>query len=156
PFHGSLWSLCEGPDALFAVGDAILRSTDGLSWRSVAAPEGSVGYRRLLYAKGIFVAAGLNGLISTSRDGLIWRKQRSFTSANILGLAFGNGIFVAGTSVGEIITSSNGTDWSVQSIPAAPLISSVIFANNVFLATVLERFGGLSKLITSEDGLVWS
>ncbi|HTG43926.1 MAG TPA: hypothetical protein VK633_05280, partial [Verrucomicrobiae bacterium] len=167
PSDGSLWSLCEGPDALYAVGDApatlfprnqptILRSTDGLSWKSVAAPEGSLGYRKLLYAQGIFVAAGLYGQISTSTDGLLWRNRPSFTFANILGLAWGNGIFVAGTSTGETLASTNGTDWAVQKISDAARIGSVVFAQGSFLATVTGTFGGLSKLITSNDGLVWT
>jgi hypothetical protein len=166
PSDGSLWSLCEGPGALFAVGDAprtlfpvdrptILRSTNGLSWTEIPAPEGSRGFRKIIYAQGILVAAGLHGQLCTSTDGLSWRNQSSDTLANILGLAFGNGVFVAGTSTGEVITSTNATKWSVQNIPGGSSVYNVVFANGAFLASV-NRGGQISKLITSADGVTWT
>ena len=59
-----------------------------------------------------FVSVGLNGLIMTSSDNILWGGTSSGISDTLNDVTFGNNTFVAVGNSGTIFTSSDGTSWT--------------------------------------------
>lgn len=60
------------------------------------------------YGGSQFVAAGFNGTILTSPDGVIWTADTSGTTNTLYGVAYDGGQFVAVGNAGTILTSGGG------------------------------------------------
>lgn len=106
---------------------------------------GIIDYK-IIYANGLYVAAGNNG-ISTSSNGISWtiRSGTPFSS-----VAYGNGVFVAVGSSSAV--SSDGITWTSPS--ASPFVSSrntIAYGNGVFVAA-----GNGSTGYISSDGESWT
>jgi hypothetical protein len=63
-----------------------------------------------------FVAAGKQGLILTSTDGISWTQRTSGTKFDLTSVAFGSGRYVAVGQHGTLCTSADGATWSYDSI----------------------------------------
>ncbi len=93
-----------------AVGNQrILRSSDGISW-SVA--TNNVYFYRAAYCSGVFKAAGANGAIWSSMDGLNWEPETSGTINLLRGISYADDQFVAVGFNGTILTK--GTMGAVE------------------------------------------
>jgi hypothetical protein len=62
------------------------------------------------------VAAGDNGAIYTSIDGIHWKRQNSGTAQWLRGVTFGGGVFIAVGENGTILRSLNGTNWTARTV----------------------------------------
>src|SRR5262249_18712980 len=69
----------------------------------------------IAFGGGRFVAAGDNGTVLTSLDGISWTLGSSGVTNSIYGIAYGSGKFVAVGSAGLIKTSADGVVWVTQS-----------------------------------------
>lgn len=79
----------------------ILRSSDGLSWSFTT---NSVYFYRSAYCSGLFKAAGANGSIWSSTDGLTWEAETSGTTNLLRGISYAEDQFVAVGYNGTILT----------------------------------------------------
>ena len=61
---------------------------------------------------GLFVAAGSNGRLVTSPDGIIWTNRVSNLIGTITDVAAGNGRVIAVGSFGDISTTTDGITWT--------------------------------------------
>ncbi len=80
------------------------------------------------------VAAGDDGHILTSRNGINWFHQTSGTNADFRGAAYGNNNFVVVGRNGAILSSPNGTNWTRRTSLTTYDLNRVNFANNRFTA----------------------
>jgi hypothetical protein len=109
-----------GAERFVAIGAAgtIAWSHDGMTWTQVASADKPAGfdgmYRSIVYAKGKFVAVGVDG-IAWSYDGTVWTAATPAV-ANVRTVAYGGECYVAGTADGKILYSRDGKIWTT--IPA--------------------------------------
>jgi hypothetical protein len=73
----------------------------------------------------LLVAAGDNGAIYTSPNGITWKRQNSGTNTDLSGVAAGGGTFVVVGANGTILTSPNGTNWTKRTSPTAQNLNRV-------------------------------
>lgn len=106
------------------------------------------------FGKGIFVAAGANGTIVTSPDGVSWTVQSTGTTNSLYGVAFANGVFVAVGSNGTIITSPDGATWTSRSSGTTNQLRGVAFANDRFVAVGADGTLTSSGSSTAANGVV--
>lgn len=78
-----------GNGLFLAAGNGIHASSDGKQWSRVS----SAAAQNIVYSHGMFFAAGYNGSVYTSNDGLSWQEKVT-PAANLNGVAFGNGVLV--------------------------------------------------------------
>ncbi len=85
-----------------AVGNLrILRSSDGITWSFAT---NNVYFYRSAYCSGLFKAAGANGSIWSSTDGLTWDAETSGTTNLLRGISYAEDQFVAVGYNGTILT----------------------------------------------------
>ncbi|HEY6871869.1 MAG TPA: choice-of-anchor D domain-containing protein [Geobacteraceae bacterium] len=139
-------------------GGRIVKSTDGVTWLSVA--DGlAYGLNAVAYgtASGTFAAVGNNGVIYTCQSS--YAVSRGSIGYDLSDIAYGNGTFVAVGAKGAIATSTNsakgksnneGTYWTLRSSGTMEPLSSVAYGNGTFVA------GGTDFVLTSPDGITWT
>ncbi len=85
-----------------AVGNLrILRSSDGIDWSFAT---NNVYFYRAAYCSGVFKAAGANGAIWSSTDGLTWEAEASGTANTLRGISYAEDQFAAVGFNGTILT----------------------------------------------------
>ena len=99
----------------------------------------------------LLVAAGDNGAIYTSANGVTWKLQNSGTSTWFRGAAAGGGNFVVVGEDGVILTSLNGTNWTKQASDTSQHLNRVGFAAGRFTAV---GEGGVT-LSSTNGGATW-
>jgi len=78
-------------------------------------------------------AAGSNGVILLSEDGITWTLQSSHPDTALYSIAYGNGKFVAVGDAGLLLVSSDGRKWTNFSQPTPIKSYSVCFGNGRFV-----------------------
>ena len=126
--------------------------------------------------KGLFVAAGFQGVLVTSPDGITWTPRNSNTHLDITTVAYGNGVFVAfatdtvnPNAVCQELRSEDGVTWTATTLtPSAGNVAAninnsinrVTFGNDRFVAvggsSTANGAAGSSAVLVSSDGLTWS
>lgn len=106
----------------------------------------------ITYGNGLFVAAGTDGKIVTSTDGITWTNQTSGYSFEFDAITYGNGIYVAVTqdASNSIFTSTDGVTWT-KNLTVSLRLWAVAYGGGLFVAA-----GNDGALITSPDGLTWT
>jgi hypothetical protein len=99
----------------------------------------------------ILIAAGDNGTILISSDGLHFSEAESGIKADINSISCLNGLFIAGADYGNLIISQNGTTWSNIKLKLKGDIIS-LSANASYCFGVTDA----GEIIRSNDGLNWS
>ena len=66
------------------------------------------------YSNGVYVAAGQEGTVVTSPDGVNWTVQDSGQLNNLMSVTYGSVGFLAVGDSGTILTSPDGVDWTAQ------------------------------------------
>ncbi len=91
------------------------------------------------WAGGQFVAAGENGAILTSSDGLVWVPRPSPVPQHWLTSAHGDGRIVLAGTQGGTIASSDGILWTPSTAPGSPqfptsrpTLTDAVFLNGTF------------------------
>lgn len=104
-------------------------SYDGISWSK--SQMYTDWWRCVAFGNGRFIAAGVGGAVSYSRDGVIWESISGVHPEEVSwnGLCYGANRFVA-IDRQQVYTSIDGTDWNfIQSIPVN---EACCFGNGVF------------------------
>jgi hypothetical protein len=137
----------------------VYRSTNGIDWMQIPTPATN-RLQTIRYAGGLFVAAGVKGLVMTSPDGVTWTLRYSAISNRTwYEVAYGNGAFVisglSAPSDGKVLTSTNGVEWGLISA-TPPHNCRVAFGNGEFVAlTGTEYSDGRTLVGYSANGVDW-
>jgi len=109
--------------------------------------------RGLVYADGLFIAAGGSGRLITSPDGITWTaRTSSFGATFINAITYGEGLYVAVGFDGKLATSPDGINWTQRTSSfGTDYILNVAYGDGLFVAV-----GQNGKLATSPDGINWT
>jgi len=124
-------------------------SSDGITWTSRTIPAGT--YTDVIYANGLYVAYGANGVISTSPDGVTW-TSRSAGASTFNQIIYANSLFVAVGNSGVIRTSADGITWTAQTSGAGSRFLYGVAWNGSNFVVV----GETGSYFTSIDGVTWT
>lgn len=109
----------------------------------------------LAFGNGVVVAGGNYDFIAYATDGLgqtFTNVIGTFTTGDIVGVAFGAGKFVAVTSDGRIATSTNGAAWTLTATLTSPApANGITYAAGVFLINTSNAW-----FHSSPDGVTWT
>ncbi len=153
-FRGVGW----GGGVFVAVGGSgegqIATSPDGATWTFRAPASSWVG--GAAFERGVFVAAGGNGLRIRSADlGATWTDEQPYFAGHYRGVAAGAGRFVAvghtygGNDVGLVSSTTDGVTWSPEQTGGGTF-HSVTFGGGLFVAV------GQDRCAVSSDGEAWT
>lgn len=110
------------------------------------------GLSAIAYGAGRYIAAGPEGELRTSSDGVNWQQGALPSLRGVNELQYGNGLFIAAGGLtnqgGLLMYSKNGVDWTTNLV-AAHRIDSCTFGNGVFLASTYDT------LLLSINGMQW-
>lgn len=95
------------------------------------------------------VVAFHRGAVSTSSNGVSWRKESVPALAGVRKAVYGIGRFVAVGTDGTAYRSENGSQWLDMPTGVTNGLNDVVFGNGLFLAI------GDSVALASTDGLKW-
>ncbi len=73
-------------------------------------------FNSIIYGGGLYVAAGVNGVIRTSTDGITWDTRTSGTASTIESLAYGNGVYLYCGFGGNFATSTDAITWTNRAL----------------------------------------
>jgi hypothetical protein len=108
----TVYSIVKG-NGLWVMGldENIYTSTNGTSnWVNRGKPFSQSAYVLALgYGKGLYVAGGNDGAISTSTDGINW-TQRTNLNGNVWRIVYNSGLYLAGTET-RLYSSEDGINW---------------------------------------------
>ena len=107
----TVYSIVKG-NGLWVMGlsENIYTSTNGTSWTNRGKPFSQThNVLSLCYGKGLYVAGGNNGAISTSTDGINW-TQRTDLNGNVWRIVYNSGLYLAGTDT-RLYSSEDGINW---------------------------------------------
>lgn len=145
----------------FPMANTVLTSRDGVSWTDFSeTPRLSA----VLFANDSFVAAGDNGLILTSADGVLWQQRQTGTTAHLNDLVFdGRALVAVGTS-GTILRSNDGINWSSQTSHSRVHLTGATTGKGLFVVVggdqIMALDGTLAAtpraLLSSSDGITWT
>jgi hypothetical protein len=107
----------------------------------------------------LYVAAGADGVLYSSPDGLTWTSRTSGFGANDINqVAYGNALWVAVGANGTLTTSPDGITWTVRTANMSTnAINDVVYDNSIWVA--VGAGGGATNtggLIYSTDGITWT
>jgi hypothetical protein len=143
-----------GNQEFLALGWSAMTSADGKDWQDFGMVMGNwVG--AVVYAQGIYVGVGGNGLRGTSPDGMTWQDHHiDFVATHSgRGLVFGDvdgGRFVSANDNGQRTYSNDGASWIAGSGAAATRTTLLAFGNGIFVG-----IDG-ANVVSSSDGKTWS
>jgi hypothetical protein len=98
-----------------------------------------------------YVAVGDGGVLLMTQDSLVWNKQPSAATNDLLGVAFGGGLFVGVGKGGTILTSSDGISWTVQTSGTTNSLRGAAFGSGTFVVV-----GDAGTILVSTNGVNWS
>jgi hypothetical protein len=133
--QAALRCVANGNGVWVAAGADLLTSSDTVTWTARSYAPTGILYAAT-FATGRFVLAGDIGGTLTSSNGIDWRFNPAFSSAQVYGLAFGNNEFIAvgrRGNGGVIWTSWDAATWTEAGTVTAPL-RAVAYANGSFTA----------------------
>ncbi len=177
---GSWGSLAYGDGTYVALStdDAVpneMVSSDAVHWTLESGPPGSPQqsgrtpengqWSSVVFADGLFVAVGADGVIDTSSNGISWTRRFWRPLDDFTSVTYGDGTFVAvDARQGNVLRSSNGTSWSDIFHPltgalAAPSggvhYGAVAYGNGNFVAFG-DSASGAGYVATSVFGYSWT
>lgn len=123
----------------------------GATW-STGAALGANDMHGVAYGT-VYVAAGNNGALFSSADGVSWTALTNpAPTANLNAIAYSGGKYLAAGAGGVILLSTDGVTWQQQTSNTANDLYAVS-GNGVggFVAT-----GAAGSIVTSTDGITWS
>lgn len=121
---------------LFAFSGSLVVSSDtAATWNIVSLSIGGTPVRvdRLLYAAGLYVAAGQDGYVASSPDFVTWTVRTQAQGDGIFyGAIHAHGYFILLTH-SAILSSPDGFTWTETSVPEAENLDSVAFDGTKFV-----------------------
>jgi len=130
----NLQAISYGTNAFVAVGadHTVVTSTNlGETWH-LAQGIGVGALNAVIYAGGLFVAAGEAGGIVASTDGSEWTVRHTGGGLNLRLLVHENGIFIAYGYVTSVLTSADGLDWVPGTDPWGRYLGAVTTGTGLF------------------------
>lgn len=128
-------------------------------WNDLNLTNGKTIYD-IVYANGLYVAVGSDGIILTSEDAAIWNPIDPITAENLRSIAYGLGKFYVVGYNGAILSSENGADWSIVSTEITGDFYSVAYNGSSRLVAVGQVYDGAGALVAfaavSDDGETWT
>lgn len=123
----------------------------GANWQ--LGPNNPLGSNDLLAVTygSLYVAAGNNGALYSSSDGLTWSTQKSGTPNKLNGASFFGNYRVVGDG-GLILSSVDGTTWTAQTSGTTQHLYAI--ASNFF--NLVVAVGANGTILTSSDGVNWT
>jgi len=165
------WLACDGSSLaqvgtyadLFAeIGHEYMLPTYALQTTTFTGTIYCVAHNGLSGADGLWVAAGANGELETSPDGITWTSRTSQFGADIIygvshtGLTGGDALWTAVGANAKISTSPDGVTWTAQT---SNFLGGGIFSvkhNGLTGGSSLwVAVGGSTGFSTSADGVTW-
>jgi photosystem II stability/assembly factor-like uncharacterized protein len=129
--------------------NTFLVSSNLSEWLSAPTPPGTSA-NDICFGDDLFVAAGDQGTILTSKDALAWR-QRTTGKVTLRGVVYGNHKYVAVGASGTIVSSDDGISWTWRASGDVTFYS-VTYGKGLFVA-VGDRSGTTA---ISPDGVNWT
>jgi hypothetical protein len=149
------WGSNEFVAVGYLSGPVALTSTNGTVWtqRNPNIQNTQVSLRAILYDGSRFVAAGDNGTIATTTNGISWVPTSAPTSLDLFGIAHGNGLYVVVGQDGEILTSPDAKTWTqpINYQQTANILYGVTWTGASFIAV-----GDNGWTVVSRDGTNWT
>lgn len=146
--------------ALDGTGDAVLASTDGITWTTASIGMPASERPDLLgFGNGLFLATTSAGNVYTSADGTTWLQRTQFfdissTESSTYSVAPGGGGFVVISSNGIFFTFDSGATWIAVdpgvSFPGLSAFDGTYF-NGAFLLAGFDGGSGLGGVFRSGD-----
>ena len=137
-------------------------TTDGISFTSTTLPV-SKSFFAGAYGNELFVAVSSDGnnIISTS-DGISWNSYTPNLNTTIYSIAYGNNKFIiktheVNTSTTTLYSSTDGsllTTIETDAFTDTGNVISLVYGNDLFVVTFYNS--GISKVVTSTDGISWT
>lgn len=153
----TLWKAVFVRDRFLAIGNdgyAYL-SLNGADWIRIPVLPG-LAFRDMVYANGLYLAVGENGVLATSKDGLRW-EHRQMASGSLLSVAFSGGVFLVTEEGGRLHLSRDAvnwntfTPWEIRGAPSPIELKDVAKGDPGYVA-VAES----GEIVFSADGRSWS
>ncbi len=127
----------------------VYTSENGIDWEMKSKTDSYVN--SLAYGNSMYVAAGWDGIIKTSVDGVTWVTRNSGTRYFIHDLIWANSKFIAVTTDG-ILISQDGISWEKRSNGGNNTWGSSITWNGEHFLVI----GGDGRISTSPHGDIWT
>lgn len=118
---------------------------------NVRLPYGQEDLMGVAHGNGRYVAAGNNGEIESSPDGVTWTKEPSGTTQRLGGVAFGGGLFVVTGLEGGIFTSPGDGVWTRRTSGTTNFVLRVAHGNGRFVALTHTN-----AVLVSTNGIDWT
>ena len=131
-----------------ALAPTLFSSLDARSWIDHGGLD--LHLNSVIYADGLFVAVGDDGVIRTSADGVNWDSQSSGTTENLEEVTWGHTGFIAVGYNNVILTSPDAITWTAQSAPADTNYTAVGYRAGIYIVS------GKNQLLRSTDGVSWT
>lgn len=118
-------------------------------------------FSKIINAKGMLIAIGGGGVISTSADGENWNTQRVNPLINLNSITYAEdkGLFVIVGSNGSIFTSADGEVWTSQTSGITRQIWDITYSekHSLFVAVCTKDNDTYYKsCLKSSDGINWA
>lgn len=137
-------------------------ASTGVTWtyrviQSGGQPINSIAYN----GSNLYVAAGNNGTLHTSPDGITWTSRTSGFGANVIKKVYyasGLSLWIAVGQNGTITTSSDGTTWTARTANVGTNQLNDVFASGTTVVAVGEGGGTTNTggITYSSDGTTWT
>lgn len=118
---------------------------------NVRLPYGQEDLMGVAHGNGRYVAAGNNGDIESSPDGVTWTKEPSGTTQRLGGVAFGGGLFVVTGLEGGLFTSPGDGVWTRRTSGTTNIVGRVAYGNGRFVALTHTN-----AVLVSTNGIDWT
>lgn len=137
-----------------------IRKSDGTEFTSTIPTDNRANtplksINALAFGNNIVVGGGNYDFITYATDGIgqiFTNVTGTFTTGDIVGVAFGAGKFVTVTSDGRVATSTNGATWTVTATLTSPApVNGITYAAGVFLVNTSNAW-----FHSSPDGVTWT
>lgn len=103
----------------------------------------------------LFVAAGDQGALASSPDGVTWTTRTSGTTVTLHDVTHGDGRYVAVGQGGKILVSDDGVAWTGASSPSSRDLFAVEYHVDRFYAVGGDYSAG-AETLESMDGTTWT
>ncbi len=98
------------------------------------------------------IAVGLDGIIVTSADGILWTVRRSGTTATLVDAAWDGAQGVVVGLNGTILTSPDGVTWTAQNSHTGDALQGIAWSGSIFVVCDAST----PNVLTSPDGVNWT
>lgn len=159
-----LYGIAWTGSKFFAVGRSgtVVSSSDGVNWsyNQISSIAADNNYLLAVSWNGSkLVAVGSSGLVVTSSDGVNWSKQSLSPYKTLRCVTWAKDKFVASGDRGTIFTSLDGVTWTQRVSNSTPFdweyyLDDIVWDGSKFI--IPERYGYISRILTSPDGVNWT